>query len=133
MTRYLITTIVACVLVIVACAVLASERSGKWRAVRNSYIEAHPNCERCGKPATDVHHVIPFAVGGPELDPDNLMALCDECHATEAHMDRHYDSWNPLIREEAALHRAMVAARPRNREEAKRFVERFGKCFQVAP
>ena len=55
---------------------------------------AHGLCERCAeagvlKPADVVHHKTPLNaenVNDPEvaLNPDNLMALCDECH-TEVH------------------------------------------------
>ena len=117
----------------------ASERNGRWPTVRNAYMAAHPVCELCGRPAKQCHHINPVeAYPELELDPENLCALCPECHGAFAHLDRHYDSWNPLLHEEIELHRAMVKARPKTRKEAEAFVKRFGKCFaeenyQLAP
>ena len=57
----------------------------KWNAMRDWYIARHPLCEDCeahGKvtPAVLVHHVVPLKDGGERLDPDNLRALCTDCH-----------------------------------------------------
>lgn len=66
-----------------------------WLDVREFVMSrAHGLCERCAergevKPADVVHHVVPLT---PEnmldpsvsLNPDKLVALCDECH-TEVH------------------------------------------------
>ena len=119
-----------------------SERSGKWSAVERAQLASHPNCQRCGRTPEQcekadmklqVHHKRPFhAHPELELDPDNLITLCDECHGTDAHLDRHYKSWNPLIEQEAKLHRAMVEARPTTDKEAAVFVKRFHKCFDKA-
>jgi 5-methylcytosine-specific restriction protein A len=51
-----------------------------WRALRASFLRAHPRCCVCGQPATDVHHVIPRRAGGPD-HWDNLAPLCHRCHA----------------------------------------------------
>ena len=108
-------------------------RSGKWASLEKATLAAHPTCAFCGRPATVVHHAKPFEdFPELELDPANLLALCPECHGTIAHLDRHYDHWNPLVREEIALHRAMVDARPKTKAEAEAFVKRFGKCFDAA-
>ena len=118
--------------IFVVSFVLASERSGEWRGVCNAYITAHPICERCGKPATQIHHIHPVhAYRELELDQTNLIALCDDCHIREAHLGN-YQAWNPLIVEEAKLHRAMVAARPRTKAESEAFVRRFRKGFDEA-
>jgi hypothetical protein len=118
---------------LVVSVVVADDRDPQWRSVRDAYIAAHPDCEFCGAPAKTVHHKKPFHVHRElELDPANLTVLCDPCHATIAHLDRHTNSWNPLIEEEAALHKAMVAARPKTDKEAEAFVRRFKKCFDPA-
>lgn len=58
----------------------------QWRTVRHRYLGQHPLCERCdsaGKtePATMIHHKVALRDGGKRLNPDNFMALCDNCHA----------------------------------------------------
>lgn len=71
-------------------------QSKRWKEVRKVYYEAHPLCERClqeGRitPAHDIHHRLsPFKRGLTEeekyrraFDPNNLMALCVECHIKE--------------------------------------------------
>lgn len=75
----------------------SSERyGGKWRAVRDRYIQQHPICEDCieygifppGK-SQEVHHIKPKSQGGTD-HPDNLRALCKSCHSrhTAAEGDR---------------------------------------------
>jgi hypothetical protein len=62
----------------------------KWQRLRKSYLMYHPMCEKCGKLATDVHHInSPFDDGlsdierlGRLLDVNNFQALCQECHGT---------------------------------------------------
>ena len=63
-----------------------------WKALRNSYIQQHPLCERCLSfdkvtPAEHVHHIVPFLTGENKqerwkllLDNNNLMSVCQECH-----------------------------------------------------
>jgi 5-methylcytosine-specific restriction protein A len=36
-------------------------------------------CEQCGKRAVDIHHVKHRSQGGTD-EPENLIALCRECH-----------------------------------------------------
>ena len=57
---------------------------GRYRALRNLYIQQHPLCEECLKhgrttPAEEVHHIKPVKWGG-EHSFDNFMALCQSCH-----------------------------------------------------
>lgn len=66
--------------------------SSKWVKLRSAYLQANPLCERClenevVKPAEEVHHIKPIGSGTSDLemmglayDPNNLMALCKECH-----------------------------------------------------
>ena len=124
----------------VGSVVNATERSSQWSSVRAAYASTHPRCEYCGRLLNnksknpedrgEVHHVKPVSIYPElELDMDNLIMLCDPCHNTAGHLDRHYQSWNPLIREEAKQHRTMVEARPKTKKEAEAFVRRFRKCF----
>lgn len=62
----------------------------EYRTVRYEYALAHPFCEAqvvCGAPgwsrtanATEIHHILSLAQGGPRSDPDNLISVCSECH-----------------------------------------------------
>jgi len=72
-------------------------KSAKWQRVRKVVLDrSHGLCERCMergevRPADVVHHVIPLSpenVGDPaiSLNPEKLMALCDECH-TAVHQE----------------------------------------------
>lgn len=58
----------------------------RWHTVRDLYIAKHPLCERCLDserlvPADLVHHIVPTAEGGGNED-ENLMSLCNSCHAS---------------------------------------------------
>ena len=37
-------------------------------------------CVNCGKPAIELHHIVPLALGGNDID-SNKVYLCSECHA----------------------------------------------------
>lgn len=65
----------------------------RWKKLRDSFLMFAPMCKKCAEmgvvnAATDVHHInSPFADGltdverlGRLLDPNNLMALCQQCH-----------------------------------------------------
>lgn len=69
--------------------------SKAWQNTRSLvWDRAHGMCERClergeVKPADVVHHKVPLSPDNMNdqnitLNPDNLIALCDECH-TEVH------------------------------------------------
>lgn len=56
-----------------------------WRKLRRMQLAEFPlcaECERQGKVvlATDVHHIIPRAEGGPDAF-ENFMSLCHTCHS----------------------------------------------------
>lgn len=64
--------------------------------MRIAYLDTHPTCEICAQKgvlsaAVDVHHRVSFTefVGLKRLEmafnPNNLMALCKECH-TNIHL-----------------------------------------------
>ena len=67
----------------------------KWKRLRKSYLFTHPTCERCEAAglisvAEHVHHKIELTeenVNDPNitLNPDNLEALCFDCHRKEHH------------------------------------------------
>lgn len=52
-----------------------------YRKARAEYLAAHPTCEACGlRPAVQAHHVERISAGGERANPDNFLALCDDCH-----------------------------------------------------
>lgn len=65
----------------------------RWLALRQSKLRDNPLCEACEsegrtKVADAVHHIIPFDVTTDKYeldrlayDYDNLMSICNECHA----------------------------------------------------
>lgn len=67
---------------------LFKPRSSKWPALRKSFIEAHPECSACGsKEFLEVHHIKSFKLHPDlELDPKNLIVLCDRPGPDNHHM-----------------------------------------------
>lgn len=72
-------------------AQVAFYKSTRWLKARAAYLESQNHvCERCGGPATIVHHkryITPENVNDPSvtLSFDNLEAVCQDCHNTEHH------------------------------------------------
>ena len=80
-----------------------AKRSPKWAAVRDAHLKKHPRCACCGgTKKLRVHHLEPFHVSpAKELDPDNLLTLCEagkygiNCHLLVGHLGN-WRRWNPL-------------------------------------
>lgn len=53
----------------------------RWRKTSQLYLIQHPVCEICGRPATDVDHIVPHK-GDERLFwlITNFQALCRDCH-----------------------------------------------------
>lgn len=71
-------------------------RSSGWSSVRKQHIKENPECAVCGKTKkVEVHHIEPVHVNPHrELDPSNLITLCDSpCHLVFGHL-MNYKSWN---------------------------------------
>jgi len=52
-----------------------------WDELSNTcLILANHTCVDCGKPATQVHHIVPLSKGGTN-EQRNLKALCFRCHS----------------------------------------------------
>lgn len=104
---------------------LGAPRSGHWGKVRDDFLAEHSTCACCGRKSETAHHVLPFHEHPElELDPNNLIAVCNECHLTFGHLGD-FRAWNPLVREDAARHLAEVHARPYTADEAAAFTRHF--------
>jgi 5-methylcytosine-specific restriction endonuclease McrA len=86
-----------------------SLRSPKWDSVRDSFIVKHNTCASCGNTnikKLQVHHIEPFHLyPEKELDPNNLITLCEEkgeagCHLKLGHLGD-WKSFNPKIKQDA--------------------------------
>ena len=70
------------------------KRSSTWRIVRRVHITLHSNCAVCNSTKKlEVHHILPFhSHPQHELDPDNLITLCENkkyginCHLLIGHL-----------------------------------------------
>lgn len=94
----------------------------RWRRLRALVLAAHPLCARCGRSASEVHHVVPVDRGKDYAEKErlaytesNLMPLCRDCHK-RMHME--LDTFDPKRRAEA------------NRKRAASYCEKF---FGVTP
>lgn len=91
-----------------------TKRSSQWPKVRAEHIKKEPCCQVCGsskKP--EVHHIVPVNVDpSKELDPDNLITLCDKyCHFIFGHL-MNWRSYNETIREDAPRWIKKIKNRP---------------------
>jgi hypothetical protein len=86
-------------------------RSPQWHSVEKWHLKREPECQWCG--ATErlqVHHIAPFHLDPElELDPKNLITLCEEggyvnCHLLHGH-NGDWKSFNDKVREECSEHR----------------------------
>lgn len=62
--------------------------NSKWKTARKFYLIKHPICVVCGRPATEVDHIIPHK-GDPKLfwDSTNWQSLCHECHSRKTYSE----------------------------------------------
>lgn len=91
-----------------------AQRSSEWSKVRAKHLEKQPCCMGCGsckKP--EVHHIVPYHIDpSKELDPNNLITLCDKyCHFVIGHL-MNYRSWNNSVIEDASKYFDKVKNRP---------------------
>ena len=90
------------------------QRSSQWPKVRKQHLSSQPCCAACGsckKP--EVHHIVPYHIDpSKELDPDNLITLCDKyCHFAIGHL-MSYHSWNKNVLQDAAMYLEKIKNRP---------------------
>lgn len=89
-------------------------RSKDWPALRKKHLDKQPCCQACGsclKP--EVHHIVPVHLDpSRELDPDNLITLCDKyCHFVFGHL-MNYKSWNIDIIKDAKVYNDKLKNKP---------------------
>lgn len=84
-----------------------SKRSSKWSTFRKSFLEKHNSCAACGGTEyLEAHHIEPFHENPDlELDPNNLITLCDKpgkdnCHLNVGHLGN-FKNKNPYVKEDA--------------------------------
>lgn len=67
-----------------------------WKKARLGYLSRHPICVVCGKPATEVDHIIPHK-GDLKLfwDVENWQSLCHECHSRKTFREVS-ESWKTM-------------------------------------
>lgn len=90
-------------------------RSPKWPTVRKQHLAIYPNCAACGRnKKVEVHHIKPVHLHPElELDPDNLLSLCDDpCHLIFGHFFD-YKSWNINVREDCEVYYNRLLKRPK--------------------
>jgi 5-methylcytosine-specific restriction endonuclease McrA len=89
-------------------AKLTKRRSSRWPALRKAFLEANPTCAACGSTSDlEVHHIKPYHQNPElELDPSNLIVLCDKPgpdnhHLTVGHLGS-FRKANPDVVDDAA-------------------------------
>jgi len=90
--------------------------------VRKKHLEKHSTCEVCGSTIQlEVHHIVPFARDPEkELDPDNLITLCENsndgviCHLLFGHLGN-YQYLNPNVVEDARVWNEKFKTREKSR------------------
>lgn len=81
-------------------------RSSGWSKLRKQHLKDHPLCICClGSKDLEVHHVVPFNDDpSKELDPTNLVTLCDQKNKSCHRLIGHFGNWqwtNPYVLEDA--------------------------------
>ena len=90
-------------------------------AMRKEHLKKQPCCQACGsdrKP--EVHHIVPVHLDpSRELDPSNLITLCDKwCHFVFGHL-LDYRSWNKDVVRDARHYLEKRRTRPYKSKEGK--------------
>lgn len=91
-------------------------RSPKWKAVRRAHLEKEGWCRFCGSRSDlEVHHIEPYhLVPWKELDPQNLITLCESlnynCHLQVGHFGD-WRGYNRDVRQMAQAKQPATASR----------------------
>ena len=89
------------------------KRDPRWREVRAAHVQKEPVCQACGKNSKlDVHHIIPVGIDNTtDLDPDNLITLCNQpCHLVFGHFMSYY-CYNSAVRKMVDEYRVALERR----------------------
>jgi len=94
---------------------ILSNRSSKWKNIRNNHIKIQPYCQACGSNKNlEVHHIIPVSVDETkELDSNNLITLCKTCHFVFGHL-MDWNSWNNDVINDCRVYYKKVINKPYN-------------------
>lgn len=90
-------------------------RSPKWSSVRSEHLLSQPKCAICGSATKpEVHHIVPVHIdASKELDPTNLVTLCDKyCHFVFGHL-MSWRSWNQNIMNDVLYFSNKIKLRPK--------------------
>lgn len=91
-----------------------TKRAVGWPKVRAEHLKKNPVCAACGsEKGLEVHHIKPFhQFPELELDPENLITLCNKsCHLYFGHL-KYFKSWNPDVISDSAKYYEKIKARP---------------------
>lgn len=82
-----------------------TQRSPEWQRLRNDFVKVNNTCSACGtKNNLEVHHVLPFHINPElELDWNNLITLCDDCHWLFGHCKLNWKCYNPNVTEDIKI------------------------------
>ena len=88
-------------------------RSPEWKEVRKLHLDYQHECQACKKKSNlEVHHIVPVHINRTlELEPSNLLTLCDRCHLVFGHLSD-YKSWNENVIEDCSVYLNKVQNRP---------------------
>lgn len=89
----------------------ARQRSGQWRHLREEHLKKQPQCAACGRTRNlIVHHIVPVSFDPTlELDPDNLLTLCETpCHIVFGHFFSYHCYNRDVRRTTADFYRALA-------------------------
>jgi 5-methylcytosine-specific restriction endonuclease McrA len=91
------------------------ERSPEWPRVEREHLMREPTCAACGHrgPGLQVHHIKPFHLHpNLELDPNNLITLCEvkgrDHHLLLGHLDE-WESYNVNVKRDVKHHYGKTA------------------------
>lgn len=64
-------------------------KTSKLKRKQTPYCEVHQHYNKIWNSRLVVDHVISRSQGGAELDDDNLMVMCDDCHNYKSGLEKH--------------------------------------------
>lgn len=82
-------------------------RSPLWNKTRKKHLKENPNCCACETIYNlEVHHIKPFEFYPDlELEPTNLITLCEYCHLVLGHF-KNFRTYNPYVVVDSLFYRS---------------------------